>query len=212
MGIKRKSAPFDNKPSSFVTVMLINKFDKQFLVNRSFLNSFSNESRSSTLPDEPANEQGSQALEKKYRTNNSEGTLHAVQALRSLEIEVVKQKLEVIKATVSMAQAYYLEGRYPESVSVFREALSLQPDDLKILNQYALALTRNNNYSEAELTYERIVTISEPVSETEQSDMVTILEEYIVVLTKMRREAKLTEIQGRIRNIRTKLTRNERSR
>lgn len=199
--------PFDAKPSSFVTVMVINRYDKQFLANRNYLNSFGGVSQKlkSSEKSAEANERSGE-LDQRTREYSLEEAAQAARLLQSQEAELSLQKHHIVNKTVSLAQSYYAEGRYHESVTAFREAVRLRPDDLKILSEFAAALEKDKSYAEAELIYEKVVTTLDQMPEVNHSETLILLEGYLAVLRQMKHETKLTEVEARIKVVRAKLS------
>jgi hypothetical protein len=177
--------PLEDKPDSFVTIVLMKKIDKQLLVNRSYLNILN---RNEKQPSKSNN------LEKEYEP---EMLWRGINILREQEREIEHQKTKMVDVILSLAQLLYSEGKYQEAIDRCREGLLLYPYHLNSHIQLALALTKVGNYTEAELVYEQLLRIHE-TQEMSQSELINVLENYLIVLRRLNRELKAAEIKRRI--------------
>jgi hypothetical protein len=204
-GDRASVPPFDNKAHRFITVMLISRFDKQFLANRNYLNSLSvNRLQSKSLNRAGTEEQKVAVTGQELKEYKLDEAVQAARLLQSQENELVRQKLEILKKTVSLAQSYFGESRFHESVAAYREALALHPNDPKILSEFATALANDNNYAEAAVYYELFLTIQDQTPEVDQPDIIMVLEGYLIVLRKLKRDVKVSEVENRISVIRNR--------
>lgn len=183
--------PFDNKPDSYVTVVLIRKSDKRLLVYRNYLNVFGRNSSWKSNPD---------VMGKEYQP---ETMAFAIRALQEQEREIARQKVELSNTLLSLAQSLYSEGKYQEAIDRCSEIFLMYPDHLRARIQLALAFVKVGRYTDAEIAYERILRAYD-AQEMGQSELVNVLESYLIVLRRLNRDAKVEEIETRIKAIRAK--------
>lgn len=81
------------------------------------------------------------------------------------EKQLLKSKADrknaLADVSFSLGQTYYEQARYKESVKEFEEAAALRPDDCCLLMNLGVALTKLEQYQEAELVLKKAIAIRE---------------------------------------------------
>lgn len=190
--------PFDDKPSRFVTVMLISKSDKQFFANRNDLRPILG-----TRPPPSSDKSGVNA-KTAGRSYTVEDAIQGAHAIQALEAQLAKEKQQFIDNLLSLARLRYSSRLYNESVSLYRQVLALR-EDMTTSMELASALVEIPNYPEAELVYAQILRNQEKNPQADEFSLLPVLESYLTVLKNMNHEAKVSEVQSRIKVIRKKI-------
>lgn len=193
--------PFDDKPSSFVTVMLIKRVDKQSLANRNYLSSFLGMRPRIPSSGKP---EGDAKVAVSSEPSALEDATQAARAVQSEEEQIARDKEQVISTTVFIARSFYSEGRYYESVKAYRQALALR-EDITISIEFASALVKTKNYNDAESVYEQVLRSQDKNPQIQEASFLPVLEGYLVVLKTLNREYKIAEVQERIAVTRKKI-------
>src|SRR6185503_11168907 len=96
-------------------------------------------------------------------------------ALEIREAELEKKRGEVADSAFFLGQSLYVQGKYKESVSAYRKAADLRPNDAIVINYFALSLMEAGSYAEAELHYKRALAIREQALGPDHPDVATVL-------------------------------------
>jgi tetratricopeptide (TPR) repeat protein len=95
-----------------------------------------------------------------YSRNYSDAAAQFATSLEQREERLASDQRAVADAAFFLGQALDEEGRYREAAAAYRRCLEVRPDDSLVLNNLALSLFHAGDYADAELRYQRALSIN----------------------------------------------------
>ena len=117
-----------------------------------------------------------------YEQNYSQASIELTDSLRQREKNLATDQEQAADAACFLAQSLYREGKYRQSVAIYRRCRELRADDPKVLNNLAVSLAYAGNYAEAEEILRSLREKEQAAAGTESPTMAAILESLGFVL------------------------------
>jgi len=186
--------PYGSDPP-FIEVILIKEIDLEYIKNHSSI----------SIEGTPNKEGQRQSILSKTTKETELDSNEIVKEKSLLNVETkekeksfnLSQDLDdriagIINDALRWGRSYYAKGKYQEAAIAYRKALELKPDDIRIITELGLALTRAEDYNAAEQIYERSVSIKEKQLGPDHLDLAT---DHVTLASLYYRQGKYSEAE-----------------